>query len=114
MGSPLSLLRHINGKFCEHNSHNVQGSTKNLEAIWEWHNCHPVKVRRTQVTHINNINEAIQFTVESEKENGEIPFLDTRVYKNRTNIGRRLTFHFCQSSATKQGIIKDLFLKAER
>ncbi len=31
------------------------------------------------LVHINNRNEAIQFTVESENENGEIPFLDTRV-----------------------------------
>ncbi len=76
--------------------------------------------------HINNINEAIQFTVDSENENGELPFLDclsmrnsdgtldTTVYRKPTNAGRYLNFHSCHSSATKQGFIKGLFLRAER
>ncbi len=32
--------------------------------------------------HINNINEAIQFTVYSENENGELPFLDCLIKRN--------------------------------
>ncbi len=76
--------------------------------------------------HIDNINEAIQFTVDSENENGELPFLDclimrnpdgtldTTVYRKPTNTGRYLHFHSCHSSATKQGFIKGLFLRAER
>ncbi len=79
---------------------------------------------RSFLGHINNINEAIQFTVDS--ESGELPFLDclimrnpdgtldTTVYRKPTNTGRYLNFHSCHSSATKQGLIKGLFLRAER
>ncbi len=70
---------------------------------------------RSFLGHINNIYEAIQFTVDSENENGELPFLDclimrnpdgtpyTTVYRKPTNTGRYLNFHSCHSSATKQG-----------
>ncbi len=73
-----------------------------------------------------HINKAIQFTVESENENGELPFLDcliernqdgtldTTVYRKPTNTGRYLDFHSWHSSATKQGFIKGLLLRAER
>ncbi len=62
------------------------------------------------LAHINNINEAIQFTVESENENGELPYLDcpikrnpdgtldSTVYRKFTNTGRYLNFHFCHAS----------------
>ncbi len=55
---------------------------------------------RSFLGHINNINEAIQFTVDSENENGELAFLDclimrnpdgtldTTVYRKPTNTGR--------------------------
>ncbi len=81
---------------------------------------------RSFLGHINNINEAIQFTVDSKNENGELPFLDclimrnpdgtldTTVYRKPTNTGRYLNLHSCHSSATKQGFIKGLFLRAER
>ncbi len=74
--------------------------------------------------HVNRINEASQFTVENETANDELPFLDcliqrnsdsslnTTVYKKPTNTVRYLNFHFCHSSATKQGFIKCLFLRA--
>ncbi len=54
---------------------------------------------RSFLVHINNINEAIQFTVDSENENGELPFLDclakrnpdgtmdTTVYRNNSKDG---------------------------
>ncbi len=86
----------------------------------------PKYVARSFLVYVNNINEAIQFIMERENENGEIPFLDclikrnagesldTIVHKNPTNIGTYLTVHFRHSSATKQGFIKDLFLRAER
>ncbi len=35
---------------------------------------------RSFLGHINNINEAIQFTVDSENESGELPFLDLRTF----------------------------------
>ncbi len=59
------------------------------------------------LVHINNINEAIQFTVDSENEQGALPFLDclikrnpdgtldTTVYKKPTNIGRYLRLEAC-------------------
>ncbi len=71
---------------------------------------------RSFLGHINNINEAIQFTADSENENSELPFLDclimrnldgtldTTVYRKPTNTGRYLNFHSCHSSATKQGL----------
>ncbi len=83
-------------------------------------------VARSFLVHINNINEAIQFTVESENENGELPFLDcltkrnpdgtldTTVYRKPTNTSRYLDFHSCHSSATKQGFIRGIFLRAKR
>ncbi len=64
---------------------------------------------------VNRINEAIQFSVEIENENGELPFfdcliernsggsLDTTVYKKPTSTGRFLNFHSCHSWE-KQGI----------
>ncbi len=64
--------------------------------------------------------------MESENDNGELPFLDclikrnpdgtldTTVYRKPANTGRYLNFHSCHSSATKQGFIKGLFLRAER
>ncbi len=82
-------------------------------------------VERCSLIHINNINEAIQFAVESEDENGEQPFLDclikknpdgtldTTVYRKPKNTGRYLNFHSYRSSATKRGFIKGLF-RAER
>ncbi len=81
---------------------------------------------RSFLVHINNINEAIQFTVACENENGELPFLvclikrnpdgtlDKTAYRKPKNIGGYLNFHSGQSSATKQGFIKALFLRAER
>ncbi len=83
-------------------------------------------VARSFLVYVNNINEAIQFIVERENENGEIPFLDclikrnagenqdTIVHKNPANIGRYLTVHFRHSSATKQGLIMGLYLRAVR
>ncbi len=64
---------------------------------------------------VNRINEAIQFTVEIENENGELPFfdclierssggsLDATVYKKPTSTCRFLNFHSCHSWE-KQGI----------
>ncbi len=58
-------------------------------------------VARCFLVHINNMNEAIQLTVESENENGELPFLDclikgnpegtldTTVYRKPANTGRQ-------------------------
>ncbi len=75
---------------------------------------------RSLLVHINNTNKAIQFTVASKHENGELPFLDclimrnpdgtldTTVYRKPTNAGRYLNFHSCHSPATKQGLIKGL------
>ncbi len=40
--------------------------------------------------------------------------MDITVYRKPTNTGRYLNFHSCHSSATKQGFIKGLFLRAER
>ncbi len=72
------------------------------------------------LAHINNINEAIQLTVENKNENGELPFLeclikrnpdgplDTTLYRRPTNTGRYLDFYSCHSSATKQGCMKGL------
>ncbi len=39
-------------------------------------------VARSFLVNINSINEAIQFTVESENENGELPFLDCLIKRN--------------------------------
>ncbi len=81
---------------------------------------------RSFLVRIKNINEAIQFTVDSENENGEVPLLDclikrnpdgtldATVYRKLANTGRYPNFHSCHSSATKQGFIKGLFLRAER
>ncbi len=83
-------------------------------------------VTRSFLVHTNNINEAIQFTVESENKNRQLPFLDclikrnpdgtldTTVDRKPTNTGRYLTFHSCHSSSTKQRFIKGFFLRAER
>ncbi len=71
-----------------------------------------------RLVYINSSNEAIQFTVDSENEIGELPFLDclikrnpggtldTTVYRKPTNTGGYLNFHSCHSPATKQGFIK--------
>ncbi len=40
--------------------------------------------------------------------------LDVTVYRKPTSTGRYLNFYSCHSSATKQGLIKGLFLRAER
>ncbi len=81
---------------------------------------------RSFLAHITNINEIIQFTVDSKNENGELLFLycliqrktdgtlDTTVYSKPTNTGRYLNVRFWHSSATKQGFIKALVLRAER
>ncbi len=37
---------------------------------------------RSFLGHSNNINEAIQFTEESENENGELPVLDSLIVSN--------------------------------
>ncbi len=37
---------------------------------------------RSFLVHINNINEAIQFIVDSKNENGELPFLDCLIKRN--------------------------------
>ncbi len=72
--------------------------------------------------HINNTNEAIKPTVDSENENDALPFLDclikrntdstldTTMYGERKNTGRFLNFHACHSSVKKQGP----FPKSER
>ncbi len=63
--------------------------------------------------HISNINEAIQFTVDSKNENGELPFqdclimrnpdgtVDTTVYRKPTNTGRYLNFHSSHQQQSK-------------
>ncbi len=80
-------------------------------------------VERSFLVHISSNNEAIQFTVDSENENGEQPFLDclikrnpdgtmgTTVYRKPTNSARYLNFHSCHSSATNQGLVNGLFLR---
>ncbi len=37
---------------------------------------------RSFLVHVNNINEAIQFTVDSENGNGQLPFLDCLIKRN--------------------------------
>ena len=43
------------------------------------HLCHPKENKQNILQHINSVDPAIQFTVENNKEDGEIPFLDTIV-----------------------------------
>ncbi len=37
---------------------------------------------RNFLVHVNNINETIQFTVDSKNGNGELPFLDCPIKRN--------------------------------
>ncbi len=76
--------------------------------------------------YINNTYEAIHSTEDSENENGELPFLDclmkrnkdgaldTTVYRKPTRKGRYLNIHYCYSSVKRQEFIKGVFLRAER
>ncbi len=55
--------------------------------IWKWYVDDTFVILSKYVTrsflvHINNINDAIQFTVGSENENGELPCLDCLIKRN--------------------------------
>ena len=51
-----------------------------LAEVCGWHICHPEEVNKQDfLQHINSVDPAIQFTVENNKKDGAIPFLDTIV-----------------------------------
>ena len=79
---------------------------------------------RNLLDKLNNVNDRIQFTVETEKD-GRLPFLDTviiragnnvkfQVYRKPTNKDDFVHFYSAHDLKTKSGIIIGFFLRALR
>ncbi len=85
MGSPLSPV--VANIFMENFQNIAITTSRRPPKIWKRYVDDTFVIlskyaARSFLLHVNNINEAIQFTVYSENENGELPLLDCLIMRN--------------------------------
>ena len=79
MESPVSLIiANLYMVYFEQKTLSTAPTPYVMEPVCGWHFCYP-KGRKSFLQHINSVDPAIHVTVENNKQDGVIPFLDTIV-----------------------------------
>ena len=127
MGYPVSpVVANLYMEYFDQRALSTAPIPKALAEVCGWHICHPEGSLLTGLLqHINSVDPAIQFTVETNKEDGAIPFLDTIVkpeangnlsiivYRNPTHRDQYLQWESHHHLSAKFSVINTLTHRAK-
>ena len=127
MGSSVSpIVANLYMEYFEQKHFSTAPHPQALAEVCGWHMCHSEGSQQTGLPkHINSVDPAIQFTVESNKEDGAIPLLDTivkpeadgnlsiTVYRKPIHTDQYLQWDSHQHLSAKFSVIYTLTHKAQ-